>query len=99
MCPTSGAPGWTRCATTDGFKLANVDLELRGPGALAGTAQAGHRAGLLVADPLADADLMHAARVDAQQRLAADPQLARRPTLRTEVERALGDNAHYLSRS
>ncbi|MEZ5157498.1 MAG: helicase-related protein [Candidatus Nanopelagicales bacterium] len=87
------------CDTTDGFKLANVDLELRGPGALAGTAQAGHRAGLLVADLLADAELMYAARADAQQMLAADPQLLRRPTLRTEVERALGDDAHYLRRS
>lgn len=87
------------CETTDGFKLANVDLELRGPGALAGTAQAGHRAGLLVADLLADAELMYAARADAQQMLAADPQLLRRPTLRTEVERALGDDAHYLRRS
>lgn len=87
------------CETTDGFKLANVDLELRGPGALAGTAQAGHRAGLLVADLLADAELMHAARADAQQMLAADPQLLRRPTLRAEVERALGEDAHYLRRS
>ncbi|MDX5962708.1 ATP-dependent DNA helicase RecG [Rhodococcus opacus] len=87
------------CETTDGFKLANVDLELRGPGALAGTAQAGHRAGLLVADLLADADLMHAARADAQQMLTTDPQLLRRPTLRAEVERALGDDAHYLRRS
>lgn len=87
------------CETTDGFKLANVDLELRGPGALAGTAQAGHRAGLLVADLLADAELMHAARADAQQMLVADPQLLRRPTLRAEVERALGEDAHYLRRS
>ncbi|WP_350246482.1 hypothetical protein RBB84_19105 [Rhodococcus sp. D-6] len=87
------------CETTDGFKLANVDLELRGPGALAGTAQAGHRAGLLVADLLADAELMHAARADAQQMLAADPHLLRRPTLRAEVERALGEDAHYLRRS
>ncbi|WP_458683655.1 ATP-dependent DNA helicase RecG [Prescottella equi] len=87
------------CETTDGFKLANVDLELRGPGALAGTAQAGHRAGLLVADLLADAELMHAARADAQQMLTTDPQLLRRPTLRAEVERALGEDAHYLRRS
>lgn len=87
------------CETTDGFKLANVDLELRGPGALAGTAQAGHRAGLLVADLLADAELMHAARADAQQMLTTDPQLLRRPTLRAEVERALGEDANYLRRS
>ena len=55
--------------------------------------------GQSVADLLADAELMHAARADAQQMLAADPQLLRRPTLRTEVERALGDDAHYLRRS
>lgn len=59
------------CETTDGFKLASVDLELRRPDALAGTAQAGHRAGLLVADLPADAELAHAAR--AQQMLVTDP--------------------------
>lgn len=96
---TSQARMDAMCSTTDGFVLANVDLELRGPGALAGTAQAGHRAGLLVADLLADADLMHAARADAAELLKADPYLARRPTLRAEVERALGDDAHYLQRS
>ncbi len=69
------------------------------PGALAGTAQAGHRAGLLVADLLAYADLMHAARADAAELLSTDPNLARRPTLRAEVERALGGNAHFLQRS
>jgi ATP-dependent DNA helicase RecG len=87
------------CATTDGFALANIDLELRGPGALAGTAQAGHRAGLLVADLLADADFMYAARADAADLLTTDPNLARRPTLRAEVERALGADAHFLQRS
>jgi ATP-dependent DNA helicase RecG len=87
------------CATTDGFALANIDLELRGPGSLAGTAQAGHRAGLLVADLLTDADLMHAARADAAELLSTDPNLARRPTLRAEVERALGADAHFLQRS
>ncbi|MFI9507193.1 ATP-dependent DNA helicase RecG [Nocardia sp. NPDC052566] len=87
------------CSTTNGFELAEIDLRLRGPGALAGTAQAGHRAGLLVADLLADAELMVAARADAATLLDSDPYLERRPTLRAEVERALGANAHYLQRS
>src|SRR5699024_10499094 len=38
------------CETDDGFVLAERDLQIRGPGALTGAAQAGKDAGLLVAD-------------------------------------------------
>jgi len=45
----------------DGFRLAEEDLKLRGPGEVLGTSQHGFPE-LRVADPLLDADLMEAAR-------------------------------------
>ncbi len=61
--------------TTDGFKLAEIDLQLRGPGEFFGTRQSG-TPDLKVAQ-LADTRLLHAARVAAESLLADDPQLAR----------------------
>ena len=58
------------CHTQDGFEIAQKDLELRGPGELQGTRQAGMPA-LLVADPCADEDLLVAARSQAAQLLQA----------------------------
>jgi ATP-dependent DNA helicase RecG len=59
--------------TTDGFLIAEKDLELRGPGEMLGTRQTG----LLqfkVADLMRDADLLPAVREAAQQLLARWPQ-------------------------
>ncbi|NJN15351.1 MAG: ATP-dependent DNA helicase RecG [Oscillochloris sp.] len=60
--------------TTDGFKLAEIDLQLRGPGEFFGTRQSG-TPDLKVAK-LADTRLLHAARQEAEQILQDDPQLA-----------------------
>ena len=61
--------------TTDGFELAEADLQLRGPGDLFGTAQSG-AASLRVAS-LLDAPLIDAARREAETLLDEDPDLAR----------------------
>jgi ATP-dependent DNA helicase RecG len=61
--------------TTDGFKLAEIDLQLRGPGEFFGTRQSG-TPDLKVAQ-LADTRLLHAANLEAQKILAEDPKLAR----------------------
>ena len=53
------------CDTQDGFELARRDLELRGPGELLGVRQAGV-AGLRVADPIRDEDLLVLAREEAR---------------------------------
>jgi len=87
------------CETDDGFVLSERDLQIRGPGALTGSAQAGRDAGLLVADLIADAHIHLAAREDARTILARDPQLLRSLTLKREVEAALGDDVHYLTKS
>lgn len=61
--------------TTDGFQLAEIDLQIRGPGEFFGTRQSG-TPDLKVAQ-LADTRLLHAANREAQTILAEDPQLAR----------------------
>ncbi len=59
-------------ATTDGFKLAETDFQLRGPGDLLGTRQHGLPP-FRVADLVRDAAVVSEAREDARQLIAADP--------------------------
>ncbi|MGD9644355.1 MAG: ATP-dependent DNA helicase RecG [Pirellulales bacterium] len=63
-------------ASTDGFQLAEVDLEIRGPGDLFGTRQHGLPP-LRIADLLRDAPLLDEARRDALELVAGDPGLSR----------------------
>ena len=60
--------------TNDGFKIAEVDLQLRGPGEFFGTRQSGLPE-FRVADLLRDAALLEEARRDALAIVAADPEL------------------------
>ena len=74
--------------TANGFELAQADLELRGPGELFGTRQAGMPS-LRVAS-LLDGRLIEATRREAEALLDADPELASEglAALRALVERA-----------
>jgi len=62
--------------TTDGFKIAEADLVLRGPGDFLGTRQAGLPP-FRVANLLRDTEMLRAARDEAAAVLAEDPALAR----------------------
>ncbi|MFA5315759.1 MAG: helicase-related protein, partial [Candidatus Omnitrophota bacterium] len=62
-------------ATTDGFKIAEEDLKIRGPGEFFGERQHG-LADLKIADPLAQMHLLKAAREDAHKLIERDPKLA-----------------------
>ncbi|MBI2765646.1 MAG: ATP-dependent DNA helicase RecG [Chloroflexi bacterium] len=62
--------------TTDGFKLAEVDLEMRGEGEVWGRVQSGINSMLRVAK-LTDRDLLQRARGLAEEILARDPKLQR----------------------
>ncbi|MEQ9008111.1 MAG: helicase-related protein, partial [Ekhidna sp.] len=64
----------TMVDTTDGFKIAEVDLALRGPGDLMGTRQSG-ALDLLVSDLVKDGEILKAARIAAQDLLKGDPKL------------------------
>lgn len=63
--------------TQDGFRLAEKDLELRGPGEVLGTRQTGDAA-FRFADPLGDAVLLQQASERAAGLLTKDPEVARR---------------------
>jgi ATP-dependent DNA helicase RecG len=60
--------------TNDGFKIAEVDLQLRGPGEFFGTRQSGLPE-FRAADLLRDAPLLEEARREAMSIVAADPEL------------------------
>ncbi|MCV9388547.1 ATP-dependent DNA helicase RecG [Reichenbachiella ulvae] len=66
----------TMVATTDGFKIAEKDLELRGPGDLMGTQQSGVL-DLKVADISTDGELLKLARETAREVIESDPKLER----------------------
>ena len=66
----------TMVDTTDGFKIAEVDLALRGPGDLMGTRQSG-ALDLLVSDLVKDGEILKVARLAAKDILKADPMLER----------------------
>ena len=77
--------------SSDGFVLAQKDLELRGPGELLGQRQSGLQ-GLRHADLREDQDLLEAAREAAQVLLRQHPQAARE-----HLQRWLGGGSDWLS--
>ena len=62
------------CATNDGFKIAEKDLELRGPGEIEGTRQSG-MLNFKLASIVDDKELLEAARFYAEEIVANDEQL------------------------
>ena len=61
------------CDTNDGFRIAEADLKLRGPGDLEGTQQSGMAFDLKIADIARDGQLVQMARDEAQQIIDEDP--------------------------
>ncbi|MCF1714337.1 ATP-dependent DNA helicase RecG [Flavihumibacter sp. RY-1] len=64
------------CATNDGFRIAEKDLELRGPGDIEGTRQSG-MLNFKLADLIKDKQWLDAAKYQAAQVLETDPELKR----------------------
>ena len=60
--------------TDNGFELAEIDLQIRGPGNLFSTQQSGFPP-LMIADLIRDADILKAAQHDARQLIERDPDL------------------------
>jgi ATP-dependent DNA helicase RecG len=86
-------------ASTDGFELAEVDLELRGEGTLMSTAQKG-RSDLRLASLRRDRELVRLARDAAFEIVDADVDLDRHPLLRDELTLLLSeDDTEFLTRS
>ena len=84
--------------TSDGFRIAEEDLRLRGPGEIFGTRQHGLPE-LKVANLIDDFDLLRAARRDAQAIVREDPGLnaPHHQQLRREVLRAYSGRLDLLA--
>lgn len=65
----------TMCETNDGFEIAEADLQLRGPGDMAGTKQSG-LLDLKIADIVRDEPILKASRSLAIQIAQEDPTLS-----------------------
>jgi ATP-dependent DNA helicase RecG len=85
-------------ATTDGFRLAEEDLRLRGQGTVFGARQSG-MADLRLADLLTDFDQLVAARTEAFALVDRDGDLSAHPDLREEIQVFLGERVEWLFRS
>jgi ATP-dependent DNA helicase RecG len=88
----------TMCETNDGFKIAEVDLRLRGPGNIEGTQQSGLLR-FLLADLAKDGHIIAAAREMAKKILDKDPglQIPEHTPLRLHLE-STGKEARVWSR-
>ncbi len=64
----------TMTSTNDGFRISEVDMELRGPGNLLGTQQSG-LLNFKIADIIKDRDILELAREDAKELISIDPSL------------------------
>jgi ATP-dependent DNA helicase RecG len=78
-------------ATTDGFELARIDLELRHEGDVLGVSQSGGRSSLRLLRAARDGDLIADARELAAGVLADDPQLGKHSALAEALRRRLSE--------
>ena len=105
LVSATDAPDATRrlealVATTDGFELADVDLEVRGEGSVLGTRQKGRSDLKLASLRRADRPLVEAARTVAEHMLDEDPFLEADPLLADEIRLFIGeDEAAFLMKS
>lgn len=99
-----GSPGRERldavASTTDGFVLAEKDLELRREGDVLGAAQSGRHSSLRLLEVIKDADVIAVAREAANGVVTGDPALASHPALRAAVDDVIAtEQAEYVEKS
>lgn len=99
-----GTPAFARLEamtqTTDGFKLANLDLELRSEGDVLGAAQSGRTSSLRLLRVVKDARLIEEARTAAVDVVRASPDLTEFPELATAIRAQLDeDQEEFLERA
>ncbi|WP_420613130.1 ATP-dependent DNA helicase RecG [Candidatus Spongiisocius sp.] len=85
-------------AMSDGYRLAEEDLRIRGHGTVFGARQSGF-SDLRIADILADVAELSAARQEAFALVDGDPGLDQHPDIREEVRVLLGDEVEWLFKS
>ena len=74
-------------STVDGFKLSEIDLELRREGDVLGSTQSGGRSSLKLLRVVQDSELIQKARILAGKLLTEDPTFERHPQLAQALER------------
>ncbi|RED98965.1 ATP-dependent DNA helicase RecG [Marinoscillum furvescens] len=86
----------TMVESIDGFKIAEVDLKLRGPGDLMGTQQSGLTE-LMISDLSKDTEILKLARSLASELLAKDPELKapENQVVRTQVNAQRKSNVNW----
>jgi len=86
--------------TTDGFRLAELDLELRAEGDVLGAAQSGRTSGLKLLRVVKDAGLIEEARRESSAVVAGDPELDRQPLLAAAIRAQLEEGQEeFLERA
>ncbi|WUX24386.1 ATP-dependent DNA helicase RecG [Streptomyces sp. NBC_01438] len=86
-------------STLDGFELSRIDLEERREGDVLGRAQSGVRSSLRVLSVIDDEEVIAAARAEAVEVVAADPELEHLPELRLVLDALLDkDREEYLDK-
>jgi len=75
-------------AESDGFKLSEIDLELRREGDVLGASQSGGRSSLRLLRVIQDSELIQKVRVELEELFEADPLLANHSTLRLALDQA-----------
>jgi ATP-dependent DNA helicase RecG len=86
-------------STTDGFRLAELDLEQRREGDVLGAMQSGRRSHLRLLSLLRDSDLIRDARAAAIALVEDDPELERHPALAASVAALVDEErAEYLEK-
>ena len=75
-------------AESDGFKLSEIDLELRREGDVLGASQSGGRSSLRLLRVIQDSELIQKVRVELEELFEEDPLLANHPTLRLAIDQA-----------
>jgi ATP-dependent DNA helicase RecG len=78
-------------STTDGFELAQIDLDLRREGDVLGSVQSGGRSSLRLLRVAHDGDVIALAREHAAEVLEADPALESHPALAAALDRRLDE--------
>lgn len=77
--------------TTDGFRLAAIDLKLRESGNILGESQSGRASSLKILDLLADEAVISQARQDAKALVTADPELKSHQILKEAIARRISE--------
>ncbi|GAA2123159.1 ATP-dependent DNA helicase RecG [Glycomyces algeriensis] len=85
-------------STTDGFALAELDLEQRREGDVLGAAQSGVKSHVKLLSLLKDADIIEAARAEATALISADPELKGEPGLAELVDDLAADRGEFLEK-